>query len=317
MSAKRVSAMAVAVLFAVTSCACLISAEEDTVPLMITMPEGTEPISCAVFFADNMVYAPQWRVDNYVRIEVMVLNMTDYTSSREILRTDTDLYTEVYVDGVAQQAAIIGSSETVLPMTKMVSVSYIEVTITSDVYADIVLSAGWDPVTGAKVIDNDFGREVNKVGHLIYGTLWDTTDIPEGVYTTEVRLGHVVQDSVTGLWSGVLGEWYSVDYAIGHLYNPDLEGVFLTPENPYSDLVGYDHIDYTTYKIGAGGLGVDCAWVELGPIIGQGTGGGNGGGGNDGDGNGNGGDGGGNGNGGDDIGGGNGHGGKLYHSRSK
>ncbi len=317
MSAKRVSAMAVAVLFAVTSCACLISAEEDTVPLMITMPEGDEPISCAVFFADNMVYAPQWRVDNYVRIEVLVLNMTDYTSSREILRTDTDLYPEVYADGLAQQAAIMGSSETVLPMTKMVSVSYIEVTITSDVYPDIVLSAGWDPVTGAKVIDKDFGREVNKVGHLIYGTLWDTTGIPEGTYTTEVRLGHVVQDPVTGLWSGVLGEWYSVDYAIGHLYNPDVEGEFLTPEFPYSDLVLYDHIDYTTYKIGAGGVEGDCAWVELGPIIGQGTGGGNGGGGNSGDGNGNGGDGGGNGYGGENGLGGNGHGGKLYHSRSK
>lgn len=317
MSAKRVSAMAVAVLFAVTSCACLISAEEDSVALMITMPEGEDPISCAVFFADNMVYAPQWRVDNYVRIETLVIDMTDYASSREIPRTATDLYPDIYADGFAQQAAILADSESVLPLTKMVSVSYIQVTITSDVHDDIVLEAGWDHETGTKVIDDGLGREVNKAGHLIYGTLWDTTGLPEGEYTTEVRLGHVVQNAVTGLWSGVLGEWYSVDYAIGNLYNPEgEEGEYLTPDYPFSDIVAYDHPDYLVYKIGAGGVGDDFAWVELGPLIGQGTGGGNGGGGNSGDGNGNGGDGGGNGYGGEN-GGGNGHGGKLYHTRSK
>ncbi len=310
MSAKRVSALAVAVLFALTSCACLISAEEETVPLMITMPEGDEPISCAVFFADNMVYAPQWRVDNYVRIEVLVLDMTDYTLATQILRTDTDLYPETYADGLAQQAAIATDSENVLPLTKMVSVSYIEVTITSDVHEDIVLSAGWNPADGTKVIDNKFGREVNKAGHLIYGTLWDTTGLEEGTYTTEVRLGHAVQDPVAGTWSGVLGEWYQVDYAIGHLYDPDgEEGDLLYEEYPYSNLVAYDHPDYLVYKIGAGGLADGAAWCELGPVIGQGTGGGNGGGGNDGDGNGNGGEDGGNGYGGEN-GGGNGHGGR-------
>ena len=176
MSAKRISAVAIAVLFGVTSFACLIVAEDDGVPLMITAPAGDDPISCAVFFADNMVYAPQWRLDNYVRIETMVLDMTDYASSREILRTDTDLYPEIYADGLVQQAEILADSEEVLPLTKMVSVSYIEVTVTSDVLDEpIMFAAGWDPVTGAKVIEvNGFGREVNKVGHLIYGTLWDT-----------------------------------------------------------------------------------------------------------------------------------------------
>ncbi|HIJ16351.1 MAG TPA: hypothetical protein HA364_01055 [Thermoplasmata archaeon] len=309
MSAKRISAVAIAVLFGVTSFACLIVAEDDGVPLMITAPAGDDPISCAVFFADNMVYAPQWRVDNYVRIETMVLDMTDYASSREILRTDTDLYPEIYADGLKQQAAILADSSSVLPLTKMVSVSYIEVTVTSDVLEEpIMFAAGWDPVTGAKVITvNGFGREVNKAGHLIYGTLWDTTGLDEGVYTTEVRLGRAVETFVgSGIWVGDLGEWYSVDYSIGHLYDPEgEEGEFLTPDNPYSDLVAYDHIDYTTYKIGAGGVDGDFAWVELGPLIGQGTGGGNGG-----DSGGNGGDGGGNG-------GGNGNGGKLSRNRGK
>ena len=315
MTAKRISALAIALLFGMTSCACLIGAHEDEgAPLMITAPDGDEPISCAVFFADNMVYAPQWRLDNYVRIEKMVLDMTEFETARDITVDATDLYpSEEFPDELSQQAAIMTNSEEVLPLTKMVSVSYIEVAVTSDVlYAPIMFAAGWNPETGESVITvNGLGREVNKAGHLIYGTLWDTTHLDEGIYTVEVRLGRVVQDPVTGEWSGSLGEWYSVDYSIGHLYNPEgEEGEFLTPDYPYSDLVEYEHPDYTTYKIGAGGVEGDCAWVELGPLIPQGSGGGNGG---DSGGNGNGGD-GGNGNGGA---GGNGHGGRLSRLHGK
>lgn len=315
MTAKRVSALAIAVLFGVTSFACLISAhEEEGEPLMITAPSGTEPIPCAVFFADNMVYAPQWRLDNYVRIETMVLDVTGYGSSRDIPTSATDLYPGVFADGLAQQAAIIANSEDVLPLTRMVSVSYIEVSVTSDELDEpIMFAAGWDPVSGNQVFQlNGFGREVNKAGHLIYGTLWDTSNVDEGVYTTEVRLGRMVEMPVgSNTWVAILDDWYDVKYCIGHLYNPEgEEGEFLTPGFPYSDLVDYDHPDYTTYKIGAGGVIGDYAWVELGPLIPQGSGGGNGG---DSGGNGNGGD-GGNGNGG---GGGNGHGGKLSRNRGK
>lgn len=322
MTAKRVTAVAIAVLFGVTSFACLISAEEDEgAPLMITTPSGDEPISCAVFFADNMVYAPQWRLDNYVRIEVMVIDMTEFASALDIPTSATDLYpSDAIPTALDQQAAIIADSENILPLTKMVSVSYIEVTITSTVHDDIVLSAGWNPVTGEKLIDEGFGREVNKAGHVIYGTLWDTTGLPEGVYTTDVRLGRLVVDEGGG-YTVSLNEWYTVDYAIAHLYNPEgEEGELMNPGFPYSDLVGYDHPDYTVFKIGAGGVEGDCAWCELGPLIPQGSGGGNGGGGNGGDGgdgNGHGGEnGGGNSWGGENTGG-NGHGGKLYRSRSK
>ncbi|MBU1158619.1 MAG: hypothetical protein KKE24_04695 [Candidatus Thermoplasmatota archaeon] len=293
MNPKRVSAVAIAVLFGLTSCACMICAHEDEGdPMIITAPSGTTPMSCAVFYADNMVYAPQWRLDNYVRIETMVIDMTDYDSARDIMATDVSLYPGVFEDGLAQQAAIIADSATILPMTKMVSVSYIEITITSDVLdEDLVFAAGWDPLTGVKVIEErGLGREVNKAGHVIYGTLWDTTGLDEGVYTVETRLGCVVNGV------GVIGQWYSVDYAIAHLYNPEgEEGELLTPDHPFSDLVEEDNIDYSTYKIGVGGVGGGVAWIVLGPLIPQGSGGGNGGesGGNGGgNGNGNGGNGG-------------------------
>ena len=317
MNPKKTSAIALAVLFGVTSCACMIGAHDDMgTPLIITAPSGETPISCAVFYADNMVYAPQWRLDNYVRIETMVIDMTGYTSSRDIWTSDVNLYPDVYADGLEQQAAIIADSATVLPMTRMVSVSYIEITITSDVLDEpIVFAAGWDPASGERVItENGLGREVNKAGHVIYGTLWDTTGLNEGVYTVETRLGKVVNGV------GVIGEWYSVDYAVAHLYNPEgEEGELLDPDHPFSDLVTEDSADYATYKIGAGGLDDGVAWIELGQLIPQGPGGGNGG---DSGGNGNGGD-GGNGNGGDGGngnggGGGNGHGGGSYrHTRGK
>jgi len=308
MNPKKASALALAVLFGMTACTCVIGAHEDEgTPLMITAPSGDVPMSCAVFYADNMVYAPQWRLDNYVRIETMVIDMTGYDTPRDILTTDVNLYPDVYADGLEQQAAIIADSETVLPMTRMVSVSFIEITITSDVLEEpLVFAAGWDPASGEQVIqERGLGREVNKAGHVIYGTLWDTTGLDEGVYTVETRLGKVV-DGV-----GVLGEWYSVDYAIAHLYNPEgEEGELLDPDHPFSDLVTEEHVDYATYKIGVGGVADECAWIVLGPLIPQGSGGGNGG---DSGGNGNGGD-GGNGNGGD---GGNGNGGLHGNGHSK
>jgi uncharacterized membrane protein YgcG len=310
MKARRVSAVAVAVLFGMVSCTVMMSAHEDEgTPLIITAPSGSDPISCAVFYADNMVYAPQWRLDNYVRIETMVVDMTGYESSRDIWASDVNLYPSVdYADGLAQQAAIIADSATVLPMTRMVSVSYIEITVVSDELDEpILFAAGWDPVTGDNVISvNGLGREVNKAGHVIYGTLWDTTGLDEGVYTVETRLGCVVNGV------GVIGDWYSVDYAIAHLYDPEgEEGELLTPDHPFSDIVEEDHLDYYTYKIGVGGLDGDAAWIVLGPLIPQGSGGGNGG---DSGGNGNGGD-GGNGNGGG--GGNNGHGGNGHSKRGK
>jgi len=295
-SYKKVSASAIAVLVGMVSCACLISAHETGLPLVLTVPETEEPISVAVYFADNMVYAPQWRIDNYVRIETMVINMTGYTMAEEIERTDTDLYPEQYYDGVAQQQAIL-ANPAILNQTRMVSVSYIEITMRAS-NGDMVdrFESGWDPDSLELVIDGGVGREVNKAGHLIYGMLWDTTGMESDVYTVEVRLGHV--ENIDGSWEPVFGEWYSIDYTIANWYNPEAEeGTLMDPEHPFHDIVLADDPDYLTYKIGVGGLGDQVAWIELGPLIPQGSGGGNGGGGNSGDGNGHGGEGGGNGNG--------------------
>lgn len=276
--------MAVAVLFGTTALACVVSAHEDEgEPLIITLPSGDEPISCAVFYADNMVYAPQWRIGNYVRLEAMVLDMTDYDSAKDLTTTDTDLYPDPevpdpnlpYLDGLEQQAAIIADSATVLPMTRMVSVSYIQMSITGPGYNDdnpYVLEAGWDIETGESISVNGLGREVNKAGHLIYGCLWDTYGFETGFYTVTTRLGVLADGVVT------IGDAYSVDYAICHLYIG--EGEYVDPEHPYADLAasGDDPI-YQVYKNGLGNCTSDGggAWVELGQLIPQGSGGGNGG----------------------------------------
>ena len=306
---KKTSAAAVAILMGVLACGCFVVAHEDGEPMIITIPETEEPMSCAVYFADNMVYAPQWRIGNYVRIETMVLDMTGYTAPENISTTDLD----IYPTGLEQQAAIL-ADPTILNDTRMVSVSYIEITMrASNGDTVAVFDSGWDPDSYELVIDGGVGREVNKAGHLIYGMLWDTSGMEEDVYTVEVRLGHVV--AVDGGWEVVPGDWYSVDYAIANWYDPEAdEGTLVDPAHPFHDIVLESDPLYSIYKIGVGGVGDQMAWIDLGPLIPQGSGGGNGGNGNGGDGgNGNGGD-GGNGNGGD---GGNGNGGHDRRARGR
>ncbi|MDH3366141.1 MAG: hypothetical protein OEM29_09115 [Thermoplasmata archaeon] len=313
MRKNAASAIAIAVLFGATAFACVVGAEDEGEPLIITQPSGTVPMSCAVFFADNMVYGPQWRIGNFVRIEAMVLNMDDYDSAKDLTVSDTDLYPSVeYPDGLSQQAAINGDSENVLPMTKMVSVEYIQMVITGPSYPaskPYILEAGWNKADLTKVVEtNGLGREVNKAGHVIYGCLWDTTGLIEGTYTVTTKLG-VVQQLANDKWIGVPGSTvYSVDYAICHLYIA--EDVYVDLDHPYADLAGdEDDIVYETFKNGIGNVTDGAAWIELGQLIPQGSGGGNGGNGNGGEGgNGNGGENGGNG-------GGNGNGGRR--SRGK
>jgi uncharacterized membrane protein YgcG len=312
MRKNAVSAIAIAVLFGAAAFACAVGAEDEGEPLIITKPLDGETMSCAVFYADNMVYGPQWRIGNFVRIEAMVLNMDDYDSAKDLTVSDTDLYPSVeYPDGLAQQAAINGDSENVLPLTKMVSVEYIQMAITGPSYpvnTPYMLEAGWNPNDLTKVVDEGgLGREVNKAGHVIYGCLWDTTDLKEGTYTVTTKLG-VVKLQNSGDWIGMPDSTvYSVDYAIGHIYIAEDE--YVDPDHPYADLAGdEDDIVYETFKNGIGNVTDGAAWIELGQLIPQGSGGGNGGNGNGGE------NGGGNGNGGEN-GGGNGNGGRR--SRGK
>ena len=299
MRKNAVSAIAIAVLFGAAAFACVVGAEDEGEPLMITMPSDNDPISCAVFYADNMVYGPQWRIGNFVRIEAMVLNMDDYDSAQDVCTNDTDLYpaeddpdpdpTLPYANGEVQQWEINNNSENVLPMTKMVSVSYIQMVITGPLQNQddtdplvCMLEAGWKPSDKTKVInDGILGREVNKAGHVIYGCLWDTTNLVEGTYTVSTKLG-VVQQKDNGEWEGVPGA-YRVDYAICHLYIA--EGVYVNLDHPYADIAG-DKNDpvYEVFGNGIGNVTNGAAWIDLGQLIPQGSGGGNGGNGNGGEG---------------------------------
>ncbi|MBU1158172.1 MAG: hypothetical protein KKE24_02410 [Candidatus Thermoplasmatota archaeon] len=296
----RVTAIAVAAFMLILPLSMVVSAHEDEgTPIMITVPDGADEgatMDCAVFFADNMVYGPQWRIGNFVRIEMLVIDMTGYSAPEEIWTSDIELFDDyqkqavdgdgnlifdefgvpvMVYDGLAQQAAIMTDSINILPKTRMVSVSYIEVTMTMDTLDEPeVFKAGWDPETGDKVIGDELGREVNKAGHVIYGMLWDTTGLDEGTYTVSVRLGAAVEDEF-GEWTGVIGQWYSVDFAIAHFYIG--EGLLNDPDHPFVNLVS-DKSDpvYVDYKIGIGNVTDDgVAWIELGDLIPQGSGGGN------------------------------------------
>jgi hypothetical protein len=300
-------AIAMAVFMLTMPLSIVVSAHEvEGEPIVITVP--TETMDCAVFFADNMVYAPQWRIGNPVRIETMIINMDDvddvaYAEPEDILTNDTDLI-DLYnkevedpdtgeiltvYDGLKQQAAINANSDEILPLTRMVSVSYIKMTMTNDSGFETSFDAGWnstpddDPTTDdyEQVIFGGIDREVNKGGHLIYAMLWDTTDLEVGTYTVSVELGYAVETSVgSGVWTGIpstgaTDDWYSVDYAIAHHYGS--EGVLANPYHPYVDIVS-DPEDpwYADLGIGLGGVENRAAWIELGDLMPQGSGGGNG-----------------------------------------
>ena len=50
------------------------AAEETEVPVPIIVPEDEENFPVSMYFADNMVFTPQWRIGNFVRIEMMVID---------------------------------------------------------------------------------------------------------------------------------------------------------------------------------------------------------------------------------------------------
>ncbi|MBE0518087.1 MAG: hypothetical protein IH630_02530 [Thermoplasmata archaeon] len=307
----RVTAIAVAAFMLILPLSMVASADDDGGAegelIMITDPDGGT-MDCSVFFADNMVYGPQWRIGNLVRIEMMVFDMSKYETPaipaepEDICTSDFELsaynntllvdddkipildedgnYQYVYT-GTDQQDAILLNSADVLPKTVMVSVAYIKVTITWEMMdpdkgdVPIVFEAGWDKDSMVQVIDDTFlGREVNKAGHVIYGMLWDTSNCIEDVYNVSVELGSIEYDS-DGDAYGVVGEWYSVQHAIAHFYVG--EDDLFSDEHPFVPLES-DPTDpmYVDYKIGIGNCTDDeVAWINLGKLIPQGSGGGN------------------------------------------
>jgi hypothetical protein len=241
------------------------SGHEEGDPMIITMPpEGG--MSCAVYFADNMVFAPQWRTDNLVRIEMMIIDMTGLGGDPRAIEDgtinlaeneDTD-YETLYPTYMAEdpvtgeeywdQQAFLLDDSTRLGLTSMVSVSYMRVTITEQLQEasretphSEMFEAGWlDEYPYSRVIFSEpglseLGREVNKHGNLIYGMSWDTSNAPEGTYRVDVQLGETVPDLDGDGYHGDIGVGYIVAFAVGHLYIGD--GDLFDDDHPYVSLV--------------------------------------------------------------------------------
>lgn len=178
MKYKRAWAMVtVAVLGLLPASSILGGAEEPSVPISVT-PADSE--GYAVFFADNMAFAPQWRTGNLVRIEVMVLKAEDFNGDGVTNASDIPLDVSL---GLTQ--AELTANPDLLLDTYMVSVPEIWITMSgpSGLYGFYSYFAD-----GTTDESDTVGREINKAGHLIYGFLWDTTGVEPGVYKASVSI---------------------------------------------------------------------------------------------------------------------------------
>lgn len=252
--------MALVALMSTVSFSWFVSAAEETVVIPITAPGVQTPdggaVDCyAVYFADNMAFTPQWRVGNLVRIEVMVLKVWDYNGDGLIQAADIPVVvnTNITSGAVGDQASYIANPNDLM-WTWMVSVPQIWVDIVgpggalASFYSDFSdLSA--DP-------SDTVGREINKAGHLIYGFLWDTTGMPTGVYTVNVRIPSA----------------YNVQMAVRSLVVSE-----------EADPIGYEPVPSDNDMPGTGGvvIATNTAFINLGTLIAKGgsSGGGGGGGG--------------------------------------
>jgi hypothetical protein len=243
-----VAAMAFVMVFGTVP--VFVNAEEEQVLVPIEAPDT--PMNVGVYFADNMVFTPQWRIGNLVRIEMMVIDLDTLLLPKDVHKDEIDKYT---------QAELMITPAKVLN-TRMVSVSSIKVQIVSST-GGVVWSAevSWDLVSYEPIkTSENFGREINQYGHLIYGGQWDTTGEAVGVYTVNVTLGPS----------------YTITYVMG---TNKTEAGLETPEHIYDELADeYDDDVYVLYDLGIGWVAEKKAWLELGNILTRGGGGGNSGG---------------------------------------
>lgn len=255
---KKAGAMALVMMMTMLSFSWLVSASEETVVVPITpigekTPDGGTVDGYAIYFADNMAFTPQWRIGNYVRIEVMVLKVWDYNGNGTIEDDDVPVTVNTNITSgvVGDQASYIANPSDLL-WTWMVSVPEITIEMKN---ANGVTVDSFHSYFGDLVADPEdtVGREINKAGHLIYGFLWDTTGLEAGVYTVLVTVpGYPVLMAVRSL---VVAE--------------DAEPI------------GYEVLPANTGLSGTGGvIGPSTAFINLGQLIpkgGSGTNGGNGG----------------------------------------
>lgn len=231
------------------------SAEDTYADLPISEPpQGASSIDVAVYFADNMAFTPQWRLGNFIRIEIVVLDVTGLSNPSELDIEESNLYTQEE----------LRLNPELLFDTNMVSVSEMWVNITSDSGKRV---ADWhsDFVTGEG--DMTVIREINGEGHLIYGGRWDSSEVDKGGFYT-VSVG--------------LPSTYSVKWAVQHdrgVVEEPSEDVSLTSDDPVEEPP--EAIGYMAVPGGRGGISADTneAYIVLGELLdssGSGANGGNG-----------------------------------------
>jgi hypothetical protein len=232
--------------------------------------DGFTEIPCAVYFADNMAFGPQWRVGGLVRIEVAVINLdADHDGT---LLTVSEIPLNISesengtIDPLTNATKVYNQVElftdpSLLNDTYMVSVSHIWVNISLSTDSAYTFRYASDFTDGYDDSDT-VGREINKMGHLIYGFLWDTEldAAPVGVYSVSVGFTTV----------------YGVKMAVEHLYPIVVDGTDDTEAVP----TGYTALPFDdgSATSGTGGVatGTNEAYIYLGELITKGGSGSNG-----------------------------------------
>ncbi len=174
---KRAWTMLTVAVLGLLPASLIVGGEEPSVPIPVT-PADSE--GYAVFFADNMAFAPQWRTGNLVRIEAMVLKAGDFNGDGVTNASDIPLDVSLGLT----QAELTANPDLILD-TYMVSVPEIWVTMSGPGGSYEFYSYFAD---GTADESDTVGREINKAGHLIYGFLWDTTGVEPGVYRATVSI---------------------------------------------------------------------------------------------------------------------------------
>jgi hypothetical protein len=278
MKCRKVLAVAAAVFATFSFASVVVASDEPTMPVPIMVPgDGFTEIPCAVYFADNMAFGPQWRVGGLVRIELAVINL-DADKDGTLLTVDQiPLNISESVNGTIDQLTNetkvynqveLFTDPSLLNDTYMVSVSHIWVNISLSTDSSHTYRYASDFTDGYDDSDT-VGREINKMGHLIYGFLWDTEldAAPVGVYSVSVGFTTV----------------YGVKMAIEHLYPIVNE----TDDTDDTEAVptGYTALPFDdgSATSGTGGVatGTNEAYIYLGELIlkgGSGSNGSNGGG---------------------------------------
>jgi hypothetical protein len=186
MMCKRATAVLFVAALAFLPAAAIVGAEEEPAATIPFTP-GSAAEGYGVYFADNMAFTPQWRVGNLVRIETMVLKAGDSDGDGllDAASIPVAVNTNMTSGVVNTQASLMANPNDIL-YTWMVSVPQIKITASSATTDDVVVfqSNFADGITDADTVT----REINKMGHLIYGLLWDTTEVDAGVYKISVEI---------------------------------------------------------------------------------------------------------------------------------